>query len=113
MDGGFIETPCQNFEEVPQTVAITKAATAVPKTTRPPLKTASLKDARAIIEEGAQKSIRRARARGPPLHINNHGVNVVEDTNSDCNLDNWIFPTINSGLNNCTARDFVHISFIQ
>ena len=52
MDGEFIETPCQNFEEVPQTIVVTKATTAVLEITRPPLKMASLKDARAVIEEG-------------------------------------------------------------
>ena len=98
---------------------------------------ASLKDAKAVVEEGgciiwgqlpnipyksdkfglgftsgAQKVFRRARAGGPTLRISNHGVNVVEDTDSDCDLDNWIFPTTNGGLNNLTARDFVPISFI-
>ena len=52
MDGDFIETPCQNFKEVPQTVAVTKTATSVPKTTRPPRKMASLRDAKAVVEEG-------------------------------------------------------------
>ena len=91
MDDEFIETPCQNFEEVPQTVAATKTTASVPKTTRPPLKMASLKDAKAVVEEGgciiwgqlldipyksnkfglgftsgAQRVVRRARAGGPP-----------------------------------------------
>ena len=52
MDGEFIETPCQNFEEVPQTIIATKIVASVPKITRHPLKMASLKDARAVIEEG-------------------------------------------------------------
>ena len=52
MYGEFIETPCLNFEEVPQTVVATKTATKTLKVTRPPLKMASLKDARAVIEEG-------------------------------------------------------------
>ena len=47
MDGEFIETPCQNFEEVPQNLASTEVAT-----NKPPLKMASLKDVRAAIEEG-------------------------------------------------------------
>ena len=47
MDGEFIETPCQNFEEVPQTLASTK--TIVEDS---PMKMASLKDARAVIEKG-------------------------------------------------------------
>ena len=47
MDGELIETPCQNFEEVPQTLASTKVAT-----DKPLMKMASLKDARAVIEKG-------------------------------------------------------------
>ena len=99
---------------------------------------ASLKDVRAVIEEGgctiwvqlpdipyksdkfglgftsgAQKSICRAHVGGPPLRISNHGVNTVEDTDSDCNLDNWIFSTTNDGLSNWTASDFVPIMFIE
>ena len=45
MDGEFIETPCQHFEEVPLTVTATKTTTKIPKVTRPPLKMVSLKDA--------------------------------------------------------------------
>ena len=52
MDSEFIETPCQNFEEVPQTIAATKTVTSVPRTTRPPFKMACLKDAKAVFEEG-------------------------------------------------------------
>ena len=47
MDGEFIETPFQHFEEVPQTLAL--AETVIED---PPLKMASLKDARAVIEKG-------------------------------------------------------------
>ena len=39
LDGEFIETPFQHFEEVPQDVAVTKV---VPKITRPPLRMSSL-----------------------------------------------------------------------
>ena len=52
MDGEFIETPCQNFEEVPQTMAVAETVTNLPKITIPPFKMASLKDAKAVIEEG-------------------------------------------------------------
>ena len=48
MDGEFIETPCQNFKEVPQIMASTETITS----TQPPLKMASLKDARVVVEEG-------------------------------------------------------------
>ena len=47
MDGEFIETPCQNFEEVPQTLAFTEVVVE-----EPPMKMASLKDARVVIEKG-------------------------------------------------------------
>ena len=46
MDGEFIETSFQHFEEVPQTLASTETVTE-----DPPLKMASLKDARAIVEK--------------------------------------------------------------
>ena len=38
LDGEFIETPFHHFEEVPQTVAVTKDVSQVPKIARPPLK---------------------------------------------------------------------------
>ena len=72
----------------------------------------SLKDAKAVIEEGgctiwgqlpdipyksdkfilcftsgAQKAVRRARAGGPLWKINNHQVNVVEDDEDNYNLE--------------------------
>ena len=50
MDGEFTKTPFQNFEEVLQTIAVTKAATVVLEITRPPLKMASLKYARDVVE---------------------------------------------------------------
>ena len=62
---------------------------------------------------GAQKAIRHTRAGGPPLRINNRGVNAVEDSDDSCNLEEWIFPTINGGLNNWKAKEFVSITFIQ
>ena len=52
LDGEFIETPFQHFEEVPQTVAVTKVVSQIPKITRPPLKMSSLKDSKEVIEEG-------------------------------------------------------------
>ena len=48
----------------------------------------------------SQKAVRRARAGGPPLKISNREVNAVEDGEDDCNLEDWIFPTINGWLNN-------------
>ena len=73
----------------------------------------SLKDAKAVIEEGAQKVVRRTRAGGPPLKISNHQVSAVEDDEANYNLEDWIFPTVSGGLNKWEARDFVSITFIQ
>ena len=132
MDGDFIETPCQNFEEVPQTLASTEVAT-----DKPPMKMASFKDARAVIEKGgcanwgqlpdfahktdkfglgftaeAQRSVRSARIGRPPLRIRNPGVNAIENDEEESDIDNWIYPTTSGGLNNWMAKDFVPISFI-
>ena len=137
LDGEFIETLFQHFEEVPQTVEVTNTIPKIPKITRTPLKMSSLKDAKAVIEEGwctiwgqlpdipyksekfgvgftsgAQKAVRRARARKPPLKISNHGVNTVEDDEDHYDLEDWIFPTVNGGLSNWEAKDFVPIIFI-
>ena len=138
LDGEFIETPFQHFEEVSPEVAATKAVSSIPKITRPPLRMSSLKDAKAVVEEGgctilgqlpdipyksdkfglgftstAQKAVRRARAGGPPVKIRNQGVNAVEDSEEDGSLEDWIFPTVNGGLRNWEARDFVPITFIS
>ena len=43
----FIETPFQHFEEVPQTLASTETVTE-----DPPMKMASFKDARDVVEKG-------------------------------------------------------------
>ena len=112
LDGEFIETPFQHFEEVPQTVVVTKVISQIPKITRQPLKISSLKDAKEVIEEGgciiwgqildipykfdkfglgftsgAQKAVCRARAGGPPLRISNQQVNTVEDDEDNYNLE--------------------------
>ena len=138
MDDEFIETPCQNFEEVPRTVAATKTVSKIPKIARPPLKMASMKDARVVVEEcgciiwgqlpdipyksdkfglgftsEAQKVICRARAGGPPLRISNHGINALKYSDSDSDMDQWIFPTVSGGLTNWKAKDFVSVTFIQ
>ena len=47
MDGEFIETPFQHFEEVPQTLA---SAEAVVEDS--PMKITSFKDAQAVVEKG-------------------------------------------------------------
>ena len=50
MDDEFIETPCQTFEVIPP--VSTEDVTAIPKDTRVLPRMASLKDAKAIVEEG-------------------------------------------------------------
>ena len=138
LDGEFIETAFQHFKEVSQEVAATKAVSSIPKITRPPLQMSSLKYAKAVVEEGgctiwgqlpdipyksdkfglgftstAQKAVRRACGAGPPLKISNRGVNAVEDIEEDGSLEDWRFPTVNGGLHNWEARDFVPITFIS
>ena len=92
-----------------RTVVVTNTAITVPEITIPPLKMASLKDAKAVVEKGAQRAVHRARTRGPPICIINHGINAFEDSDSDCDMDKWIFPTSSGGLNNWRAKDFVPI----
>ena len=112
MDDEFIETPCQNFEEIPHIVAATKTTANILKTIRPLLKMASLKDAKEAVEEGgctiwgqlpdipykfdkfglgftsrAQRTVRRARTGGPPLRINNHEDNSLDESDNDYDLD--------------------------
>ena len=45
------------------------------------------------------------------LRIGNHEVNVVEDSEDDCDIDEWIYPTTREGLDNWRAKDFIPISF--
>ena len=40
-------------------------------------------------------------------------VSAIEDADSNCDLDKWIFPTISGGISNWEAKDFVPITFIQ
>ena len=138
LDGEFIETPFQHFEEVAQEIAATKTVASVPMITRPPPRMSSLKDAKAVIEEGGsiiwgklpdipyksdkfglgftstgQKAVHRARAGGPPVKITNQGVNALEDSEEDGSLENWVFPTVGGGLCNWEAKDFIPITFIS
>ena len=132
MDGEFIETPCQNFEEVPQTMASTETVAE-----DPPMKMASFKDARAIVEKGgcanwgqlpdfahktdkfglgftaeAQRVVRSARIGRPPVFITNPGVNAIEDDVEESEFDSWIYPTTDGGPSNWTAKDFTPITFV-
>ena len=132
LDEEFIETPCQHFEEVPQTLASTETVVE-----DPPMKMASFKDVRAVVEKGgcanwgqlpnfahktnkfglgftaeAQKTVRNARIRRPPLFISNSGVNAIEDDVEESEFDSWIYPTADGGPNNWTAKDFIPITFV-
>ena len=81
-------------------------------TGKPPLKMASFKDARVVVEEGDQRAVRRVRAGRPPLHISNRGINAIKDSEEDSDIDSWIYTTINGRPNNWTTRDFIPVSFI-
>ena len=132
MDGEFIETPFQHFEEVPQTLASTE--TVIEDS---PLKMASLKDARAVIEKGecanwgrlpdftpktdkfglgftaeAQRAVRKERIGRPPVFITNLGVKAIEDDVEESEFDSWIYPTTDGGPSNWTAKDFTPITFV-
>ena len=134
MDGEFIETPFQHFEEVPQTPASTETVVEYS-----PMKMASLKDARAVIEKGecanwgrlldfipktdkfrlgftaeAQKAVRKAKIGRPHVLITHPGVNAIgdEDEVEESEFDSWIYPTTNGGPSNWTAKDFTPITFV-
>ena len=102
LDGEFIETPFQHFEEVSPEIAATKAVSSTPVITRSPPRMSSLKDAKATVEEGGstiwgqlpdipyksdkfglgftlstQKAVRRARAGGPPVSTPMDGSLVI------------------------------------
>ena len=60
----------------------------------------------------SQKAVRRTRSGRPPMKITHHGVNALEDSEEERSLEDWIFPTVDGGLCNWEAKDFVMISFI-
>ena len=136
MEGEFIETPYQAFEVVPRVMPFDSLVT--PKVTRAPPKMDSLKDAKAVVEEGGciiwgqlsdfpfkfdkiglgftskgQKMKRHKRAGRPPFCINKNRVHAIEDDDGDFDINNWIFPTPSNELNNWTAKDAMPISFRQ
>ena len=57
--------------------------------------------------------IRRERAGKLPFHINKSGVHAIEDDDGDFDINNWIFPTPDDGLNNWKTEDVIPISFRQ
>ena len=46
------------------------------------------------------------------MKITHHGVNALEDSEGETSLEDWIFPTVDGGLCNWEAKDFVPITFI-
>ena len=134
MDGEFIETPCQAFEVVPPMVIFAKVSPDIPKAGKDMPRMASLKDARAVIEDGgctiqgqlpnipfkadkfglgftaqAQKEVKRARIGKPPLRISDHEMDALEDSDDGCNFDEWIYPTADEGLDNQRIKYFIPI----
>ncbi|XP_058774509.1 uncharacterized protein LOC131648805 [Vicia villosa] len=136
VDGEFTETPCQTFELIPQAVSAAIHVPTVSKVTRIPPTMASLKDAKVVVEEGGctiwgqlidvpykfdkcglgcttenQKDNHHTRPGGLMSHFISKGVNAIEDGERDCNLDMWIFPTPDKGLDNWKAGEVISISF--
>ena len=77
-----------------------------------PLKMASLKDARAVIEKEAQRAVRKARIGRPLVFITNLGVNAIEGDAEESEFDSWIYQTTDGGLNNWTAKDYIPVTFV-
>ena len=46
------------------------------------------------------------------MRISNPGVNAIEDDEEELDIDSWIYPNTDGGLNNWTKKDFVPVSFI-
>jgi hypothetical protein len=120
MDGEFLETPSQSFEVVPPTSPVLKPTSCVPKVIRVPPAMISLKDAQAVVEDGGRTGWGqlidvpyKSDKFGLGFSSDKSQINAVEDADSDCDLDSWIFPTIGDGLNNWKAEDTIPISFSQ
>ena len=104
-----------------------------------PLKMASLKDARAVVQKGectnwgrlpdftqktdkfglgftaeGQKAMRKAKTRRPPVLITNPGVNAVGEDNEvdEAEFNSWIYPTTDGGLTNWIAKDHTPVTFV-
>ncbi|KAI5404630.1 hypothetical protein KIW84_051693 [Lathyrus oleraceus] len=123
MDGEFFETPTQSFEMVHPPSPVLKPTPLVPKVIRAPPAMISLKDAQAVVENGGRtgwgqlinvpyKSDKSGLGFNSKRMVKDQ-INAVEDADSDCDLDSWIFPTIGDGLNNWKAEDTIPISFSQ
>ena len=47
-----------------------------------------------------------------PMPKHGQGVNAIGDDEEESDIDSWIYPTTDGGLNNWTEKDFVPVSFI-
>ena len=137
IDGEFIETPCQAFEVVPPMVAATKCSSDESKAVKATPKMVSVKEFHAEMEEGncdtwgklldipfkvdkfslgftvkAQKEVRYARTRKPPLRIGSYTVNSMGDSDEEAAFEDWVYSTTTK-LKNWHTKDFVPISFIE
>ncbi|KAI5405555.1 hypothetical protein KIW84_052372 [Lathyrus oleraceus] len=123
MDGEFFETPSQSFEVIPPLSPVLKPTPLVPKVIRAPPAMISLKDAQAVVEDGGHTGWGQLidvpyKSDKSGLGFNSEKIvkdqiNAVEDADSDCDLDSWIFPTIGDRLNNWKVEDTIPISFSQ
>ena len=103
-------------------IVVAKATPDTPKAAKDTPRMFSLKDARVIVEEGgctiwgqlsdfpfksnkfglgftskAQKEVWHARLGKTPLHISNHEVNALEDSDVDCDFNDWIYLDADEG----------------
>ena len=60
-----------------------------------------------------QKAMHRSKVGGPPIKITHHGINAIKDDDEEDNFADWIFPTVEGGLSNWEAKDFIPITFIN
>ena len=133
MDGEFIETPFQHFEEVHP---ISAAAETIAEE-NDSLKMVSLRDARAVVQKGncanwgqlpdftqkndkfglgftaeAQRVVRKEKIRKAPVFITSPRVNAIEEDVEEAEFDSWIYPTTSNGPSNWTTKDFTPITFV-
>ena len=47
-----------------------------------------------------------------PMPKHDSGVNAIGDDEEESDINSWIYPTTNGGLNNWTTKDFLPVSFI-
>src|SRR4051812_42409277 len=136
--GEAFESPRIAYELVPQLVPETKHVYTPPKVIGVIPAVASLKDARAVVEEGGctiwgqlpdipyksnkwslgrtakdQKREQHPRPEGLKHHFISKGVNAIGEDEDNYNIDKWIFPTPDEGLDNWKTKDIVSISYSQ